>query len=264
MTDLQYSDSTWETYDEIKDGAQAAIEEFHLRQRRTTVPARSIPYPIHARPTYQKINEDPAYLASGGALKPFQLTGLNWLAYVWSKGENGILADEVSFVAASSWAQLIPDGSGKDCPISLVPVVPLPHAAAIRPLPRGRPAVDHFRLADAVPRLGARPQRHLLHGLGQVERGHSAVRIRPAQGIEVQRPPHDLRVHIERPTGSGADQVAITCCGRGASAQKQRESAIRGVAEFLDRVEVAHYGNAAAEQRQGVAGFDALLNAGEV
>ena len=95
-SDLQYSDSTWETYDEIKDGAQKAIEEFHLRQQRTTVPARSIPYPIHARPTYQKINEDPAYLSSGGALKPFQLTGLNWLAYVWSKGENGILADEVS------------------------------------------------------------------------------------------------------------------------------------------------------------------------
>jgi chromodomain-helicase-DNA-binding protein 1 len=29
-------------------------------------------------------------------LKDFQLTGLNWLAYCWSKSENGILADEVS------------------------------------------------------------------------------------------------------------------------------------------------------------------------
>jgi chromodomain-helicase-DNA-binding protein 1 len=94
---LQYSDCTWETYDEIKEGAQAAIEEFHTRQQRTTIPARSVSYPIHARPAYTKINEDPEYLKCGGALKPFQLTGLNWLAYVWSKGENGILADEVSF-----------------------------------------------------------------------------------------------------------------------------------------------------------------------
>lgn len=95
--DLQYADCTWEKYDEIKDGAQAAIEEFHTRQQRTTVPARSVPYGIHARPAYTKINEDPEYLlGNGGALKPFQLTGLNWLAYVWSKGENGILADEVS------------------------------------------------------------------------------------------------------------------------------------------------------------------------
>lgn len=77
-------------------GAKEGIEEFHQRQARTTIPARSISYGIDNRPTYQKIPENPPYLACGGALKPFQLTGLNWLAYVWSKGENGILADEVS------------------------------------------------------------------------------------------------------------------------------------------------------------------------
>lgn len=76
-------------------GAKEGIEEFHQRQARTTVPARSISYSIDNRPVYQKIPENPPYLACGGALKPFQLTGLNWLAYVWSKGENGILADEV-------------------------------------------------------------------------------------------------------------------------------------------------------------------------
>ena len=116
ITDLQYVHCTWESklrdtkcshklradticssaYDDIKDEAQASIEEFHARQARTTVPARSIPYALNARPTYVKINEDPAYLKLGGELKPFQLTGLNWLAYSWSKGENGILADEVS------------------------------------------------------------------------------------------------------------------------------------------------------------------------
>ena len=40
--------------------------------------------------------KDPEYIAeTGGALKDFQLTGLNWLAYLWSNGENGILADEM-------------------------------------------------------------------------------------------------------------------------------------------------------------------------
>ena len=34
--------------------------------------------------------------ANAPQLKDFQLTGLNWLAYCWSKSENGILADEVS------------------------------------------------------------------------------------------------------------------------------------------------------------------------
>ena len=40
--------------------------------------------------------KDPDYISqTGGQLKDFQLTGLNWLAYLWSKGENGILADEM-------------------------------------------------------------------------------------------------------------------------------------------------------------------------
>ncbi|WWD19741.1 hypothetical protein CI109_104205 [Kwoniella shandongensis] len=95
--DLQYSDCTWESYEEMKEcqGSQAAIEDFHARSARSTVPGQSINYGINNRPTYQKINEDPDYLKCGGALKPFQLTGLNWLAYLWTKGENGILADEM-------------------------------------------------------------------------------------------------------------------------------------------------------------------------
>lgn len=48
------------------------------------------------RPEFVTIKEDPWYLTkTGGNLKDFQLTGLNWLAYLWSRNENGILADEV-------------------------------------------------------------------------------------------------------------------------------------------------------------------------
>lgn len=167
-TDLQYADCTWEAYDDIKDGAQAAIEDFHVRQRRTTVPGRSVPYAIHARPTYHKINEDPAYLTvNGGALKPFQLTGLNWLAYVWSKGENGILADEVG--QATSWILTI-DGFGKNSPIGILLVIPIPHTTAIRAIPRRRAAIHDFGVANAIPSLGARPQRNLLYGFRRLSR----------------------------------------------------------------------------------------------
>jgi len=203
MADLQYADCTWEKYDEIKDGAQAAIEEFHTRQQRTTVPARSIPYAIHARPAYTKINEDPEYLlGNGGALKPFQLTGLNWLAYVWSKGENGILADEVGLPSCSL---LTEDGTWQNGPVGIFPLVPLPHATTIRPLPRCRPAVYDFRLANAVQRLGPGSQRDLLHGLGSVARGYPTMRIRTGEEPQVQRLAHHVRIHPQRSTRPWSD-----------------------------------------------------------
>ena len=89
-------------YDEIRQGAQEAIDAFHERQARNTVPARSKAYP-NGRPAYQKITEDPDYIKVGGELKPFQLTGLNWLAYSWTQGDNGILADEVSLWSGRVW-----------------------------------------------------------------------------------------------------------------------------------------------------------------
>ncbi|KAL7419150.1 ATP-dependent DNA helicase Hrp3 [Cryptotrichosporon argae] len=96
-TNLHYADCTWETYDDIKDQAQEAIAEFHAREARTTIPARSAPMPGGSRPAYQRITEDPDYLKSGGGvLKPFQLTGLNWMAYRWCQGGQGaMLADEM-------------------------------------------------------------------------------------------------------------------------------------------------------------------------
>ncbi|KAG8905811.1 hypothetical protein FRB99_008176 [Tulasnella sp. 403] len=56
-------------------------------------------------PDVKAESEKPVVRAKGGVtgeasmykleLKDFQLTGLNWLAYIWSRGENGILADEM-------------------------------------------------------------------------------------------------------------------------------------------------------------------------
>jgi len=95
-TGLNYEHCTWETQDEVKPIAQEAIESYRKRESEAHFPYKSIPYARHQRPTFGKIKKDPDYIEeTGGSLKDFQLTGLNWLAYLWSKGENGILADEM-------------------------------------------------------------------------------------------------------------------------------------------------------------------------
>lgn len=93
---LTYEQCTWETQDEIRPIAKEQIEAYRKREAEGKFPYKSVVYARHARPTLQKIHKDPDYIAAtGGELKDFQLTGLNWLAYLWSKGENGILADEM-------------------------------------------------------------------------------------------------------------------------------------------------------------------------
>jgi chromodomain-helicase-DNA-binding protein 1 len=94
---LNYEHCTWETLDELRTwGANTQVQAFRKRENEAKFPYKSVAYPRNNRPEYVKITEDPPYIAeTGGALKDFQLTGLNWLAYLWSKGDNGILADEM-------------------------------------------------------------------------------------------------------------------------------------------------------------------------
>ncbi|KAI0695471.1 SNF2 family N-terminal domain-containing protein [Cytidiella melzeri] len=93
---LNYEHCTWELQDEIRGIAKEQIEAFRKREADAKFPFKSAAYPRNQRPPFKKITEDPDYIVStGGELKDFQLTGLNWLAYLWSKGENGILADEM-------------------------------------------------------------------------------------------------------------------------------------------------------------------------
>lgn len=93
---LNYEHCTWEIQDEIKPIAKVQIEAYRQREGEGKFPYKSVQYARHQRPTFTKITQDPDYIqATGGELKDFQLTGLNWLAYLWSKGENGILADEM-------------------------------------------------------------------------------------------------------------------------------------------------------------------------
>ncbi|KAG9316405.1 hypothetical protein JVU11DRAFT_2439 [Chiua virens] len=95
-TGLNYEHCTWEDENEIRPIAKPQIDAYRAREAEAKFPYKSVQYARHQRPTFQKIVKDPDYISStGGSLKDFQLTGLNWLAYLWSKGENGILADEM-------------------------------------------------------------------------------------------------------------------------------------------------------------------------
>lgn len=93
---LNYDHCTWETQEEIRPIGKEQIDAFRQREAEASFPFKSTVYPRQGRPSFEKIKEDPQYITdTGGELKDFQLTGLNWLAYLWSRGENGILADEM-------------------------------------------------------------------------------------------------------------------------------------------------------------------------
>ncbi|TFL01506.1 SNF2 family N-terminal domain-containing protein [Pterulicium gracile] len=96
FTGLGYQHCTWETHEEVLPIAKAKVQEYRDRIYNAWFPYKSAQYTRNNRPPFKKITKDPDYIEStGGELKDFQLTGLNWLAYLWSKGENGILADEM-------------------------------------------------------------------------------------------------------------------------------------------------------------------------
>jgi hypothetical protein len=83
---LDYSNCTWEAANTIE---QSAIEQYKARRykqaatsTRTTIDRSFVPF----KKTPPKLD---------GELFPYQLEGLNWLLFAWSKGNNVILADEM-------------------------------------------------------------------------------------------------------------------------------------------------------------------------
>jgi len=93
---LNYEQATWEEADEVSVIAREQIEAYQDREKRGLFPARSENYTPTRRPPFAQIVGDPDFVAvTANQLKDFQLTGLNWLAYLWHGGQNGILADEM-------------------------------------------------------------------------------------------------------------------------------------------------------------------------
>lgn len=104
---LNYDEATWENAAEIVKLAPEIVKSFQTRTNSKIMPQYSTVYSSD-RPPFEKLNLQPTFIKNG-ELRDFQLTGLNWMAFLWSKNDNGILADEmglgktVQTVAFISW-----------------------------------------------------------------------------------------------------------------------------------------------------------------
>ncbi|KAF5098308.1 hypothetical protein D0Z03_001239 [Geotrichum reessii] len=104
---LTYHLCTWEDAELIAKQAPAQVDHFQNRLSSQIAPYQSANYGSN-RPKFEKLTSQPSFI-KGGELRDFQLTGLNWMAFLWSRNENGILADEmglgktVQTVAFLSW-----------------------------------------------------------------------------------------------------------------------------------------------------------------
>ncbi|ORX58368.1 hypothetical protein BCR36DRAFT_111075 [Piromyces finnis] len=92
---LPYCDSTWEYVELISDNYQDKIDDYLDRQQNQLVPHKSRHYTKDNRPKFDKLLKQPEYMKKGGELRDYQLTGVNWMAYLWCNNNNGILADEM-------------------------------------------------------------------------------------------------------------------------------------------------------------------------
>ncbi|GMM28197.1 chromatin-remodeling ATPase [Martiniozyma asiatica (nom. inval.)] len=90
---LNYDECTWESASEVAPSAPLQVKNFQNRQNSKILPAQSASYGAN-RPAFQKLTAQPPFIKNG-ELRDFQLTGLNWMAFLWSRNENGILADEM-------------------------------------------------------------------------------------------------------------------------------------------------------------------------
>ncbi|KAK9365497.1 SNF2 family N-terminal domain-containing protein [Lipomyces kononenkoae] len=104
---LYYDECTWEIAEDIAKIARRAVDQFLSRSNSKLLPSNSVNYGAR-RPRFEKLTEQPSYVKNG-ELRDFQLTGVNWMAFLWSRNENGILADEMGLgktiqtVAFLSW-----------------------------------------------------------------------------------------------------------------------------------------------------------------
>ena len=176
---LNYEHCTWEPLEEIRPIAREQLEEYRQREAEAKFPFKSAMYARTQRPPFEKITEDPEYITkTGGQLKDFQLTGLNWLAYLWSKGENGILADEMGLgKVRSRLGEMYSVSRGlmfppKDCANCFILVLPVPPTAPVWAFPGDRSTLNHRRVAVAISDMGTGHQCNHLHRHGRGERGH--------------------------------------------------------------------------------------------
>lgn len=91
---LYYDECSWEDAEEIAKIAPEQVKKYQQRLNSKILPSLSANYPQSQRPRFEKLFKQPVFIKNG-ELRDFQLTGLNWMAFLWSRNENGILADEM-------------------------------------------------------------------------------------------------------------------------------------------------------------------------
>ncbi|KAK5781266.1 hypothetical protein RI543_001313 [Arxiozyma heterogenica] len=91
---LNYDEATWENANDIVKLSPEEVKNFQQRSNSKILPQYSSNYNNSNRPKFEKLDSQPSYI-KGGELRDFQLTGINWMAFLWSKNDNGILADEM-------------------------------------------------------------------------------------------------------------------------------------------------------------------------
>ena len=90
---LAYDQSTWESSSLISEIAQKEIDRYLDRTSQLPVSDRQESNPSSRSP-FQRIQEQPSYIQNG-TLRDFQVLGLNFLAYNWTRDKNVVLADEM-------------------------------------------------------------------------------------------------------------------------------------------------------------------------
>ncbi|ODQ62832.1 hypothetical protein WICANDRAFT_82756 [Wickerhamomyces anomalus NRRL Y-366-8] len=90
---LNYDEATWELAETIVQIGPNEVKQFQQRLNSKILPSLSSSYGSQ-RPRFEKLVVQPKFIKNG-ELRDFQLTGLNWMAFLWSRNENGILADEM-------------------------------------------------------------------------------------------------------------------------------------------------------------------------
>ncbi|OBA22401.1 hypothetical protein METBIDRAFT_38817 [Metschnikowia bicuspidata var. bicuspidata NRRL YB-4993] len=105
---LYYHECLWEDAAVVARDAPEQVAKYQQRLQSKMLPNLLATYPSSQRPRFEKLSKQPPFIKNG-ELRDFQLTGLNWMAFLWLRNENGILADEmglgktVQTVAFLSW-----------------------------------------------------------------------------------------------------------------------------------------------------------------
>ncbi|KAJ9664235.1 ATP-dependent DNA helicase Hrp3 [Neophaeococcomyces mojaviensis] len=90
---LFYNDATWEAASLVSDIAQDKIDRYINRQTESFRSDQTEQNPA-TRSKFTRVVEQPDYI-QGGKLRDFQLVGLSFLAFNWSRNMNVVLADEM-------------------------------------------------------------------------------------------------------------------------------------------------------------------------